>query len=230
MAGYSFKVNELVTVDGTTVKPKKITVFIGPNNSGKSKSLKEIRSEILGNPEVGYSGGELTKRVVFNEIHLNFPANSNEIIDTYGLDDKVVRCNGGWRLRDYCNTGINWTPGGIAFSPNYRTPCFSPTDDWRKSFSRCFDDDNYEGPEQARREALRFFGPAMVDYVGTEDRLLMSISDQAYGINDDNYNSLSSAYDTDPDCKTIASEITPLFNRDVVLDASTSRQRIVPVV
>lgn len=94
MAGYSFKVNELVTVDGTTVKPKKITVFIGPNNSGKSKSLKEIRSEILGNPEVGYSGGELTKRVVFNEIHLNFPANSNEIIDTYGLDDKVVRCNG----------------------------------------------------------------------------------------------------------------------------------------
>lgn len=230
MAGYSFKVNELVTVDGTTVKPKKITVFIGPNNSGKSKSLKEIRSEILGNPEVGYSGGESTKRVVFNEIHLNFPANSNEIIDTYGLDDKVVRCNGGWRLRDYCNTGINWTPGGIAFSPNYRTPCFSPTDDWRKSFSRCFDDDNYEGPEQARREALRFFGPAMVDYVGTEDRLLMSIGDQAYGINDDNYNSLSSAYDTDPDCKTIASEITPLFNRDVVLDASTSRQRIVPVV
>lgn len=118
MAGYSFKVNELVTVDGTTVRPKKITVFIGPNNSGKSKSLKEIRSEILGNPEVGYSGGESTKRVVFNEIHLNFPANSNEIIDTYGLDDKVVRCNGGWRLRDYCNTGINWTPGGIAFSPN----------------------------------------------------------------------------------------------------------------
>ena len=29
MAGYSFKVNELVTVDGTTIKPKKITVFIG---------------------------------------------------------------------------------------------------------------------------------------------------------------------------------------------------------
>lgn len=64
MAGYSFKVNELVAVDGTTVKPKKITVFIGPNNSGKSKSLKEIRSEILGNPEVGYSGGEPTKRAL----------------------------------------------------------------------------------------------------------------------------------------------------------------------
>lgn len=230
MAGYSFKVNELVTVDGTIIKPKKITVFIGPNNSGKSKSLKEIRSEILGDPEASYSGGEHTKRIVFREIHLNLPASSDEINDAYGLDDKVVRCNGGWRLRDYCNTGINWSPGGIAFSPNYRSPCFSPTEDWHKSFAQCFDGDHYGGPEQARRESLRFFGPAMVDYVGTEDRLLMSVGDQAYGINDDNYNSLSSAYDTDPDCESIASEITTLFNRDVVLDASTSRQRIVPVV
>lgn len=230
MVGYSFKVNELVTVDGTTIKPKKITVFIGPNNSGKSKSLKEIRSEILGDPEASYSGGEPTERVVFKEIHLNFPVNSDEIIDAYGLDDKVVHCNGGWRLRDYCNTGINWSPGGLAFSPNYRSPCFSPTEDWHKSFAQCFDDDSYGGPEQARRESLRFFGPAMVDYVGTEDRLLMSVGDQAYGIHDDNYNSLSSAYDIDPDCESIASEITTLFNRDVVLDASTSRQRIVPVV
>lgn len=230
MAGYSFKVNELVTVDGTTIKPKKITVFIGPNNSGKSKSLKEIRSEILGDPEASYSGGKPTKRIVFKEIHLNFPASSDEINDAYGLDDKVVRCNGGWRLRDYCNTGINWSPGGIVFSPSFRSPCFSPTEDWHKSFAQCFDGDSYGGPEQARREALRFFGPAMVDYVGTEDRLLMSVGDQTYGINDDNYNSLSSAYDTDPDCESMASEITTLFNRDVVLDASTSRQRIVPVV
>ena len=116
------------------------------------------------------------------------------------------------------------------FFPSFRSPCFSPTEDWHKSFAQCFDGDSYGGPEQARREALRFFGPAMVDYVGTEDRLLMSVGDQAYGINDDNYNSLSSAYDTDPDCESIASEITTLFNRDVVLDASTSRQRIVPVV
>ena len=87
-----------------------------------------------------------------------------------------------------------------------------------------------EGQSKPAARRCAFFGPAMVDYVGTEDRLLMSIGDQAYGINDDNYNSLSSAYDTDPDCRAIASEITPLFNRDVVLDASTSRQRIVPVV
>lgn len=65
MSGYSFKVNKLVTADGTVIKPKKITVFIGPNNSGKSKSLKEIRSEILGDPDAGYSGGEPTRRVVF---------------------------------------------------------------------------------------------------------------------------------------------------------------------
>lgn len=93
MADYSFKVNELVTVDGTIIKPKKITVFIGPNNSGKSKSLKEIRSEILGDPEASYSGGEPTKRIVFREIHFNLPASSDEINDAYGLDDKVVRCN-----------------------------------------------------------------------------------------------------------------------------------------
>lgn len=42
MAGYSFKVNELVTVDGTTVKPKKITVFIGPIILVKVNHLKKF--------------------------------------------------------------------------------------------------------------------------------------------------------------------------------------------
>ena len=48
---YEFKINALKfhVVDGEDVSivPKKIVVFVGPNNAGKSTALKEIRRAVL---------------------------------------------------------------------------------------------------------------------------------------------------------------------------------------
>ena len=46
---YKFKVDKIVvnTTDGPTdIVPKKINVLVGPNNSGKSRFLKELRDYI----------------------------------------------------------------------------------------------------------------------------------------------------------------------------------------
>lgn len=48
---YEFKINALTfhVVDGEDVSivPKKIVVFVGPNNAGKSTALKEMRRAVL---------------------------------------------------------------------------------------------------------------------------------------------------------------------------------------
>lgn len=48
---YRFTIDEMIlnTTEGTLpVKPKKINILVGPNNSGKSRLLKEIRDYLSG--------------------------------------------------------------------------------------------------------------------------------------------------------------------------------------
>ena len=92
------------------------------------------------------------------------------------------------------------------------------------------DHEAHGGEREARYESLEFFGPCMVDYVGTEDRLLLSVGERAFGHRDNDYNILSSVLDYDPDCVAISADIYSLFEKDVVLDAVSSRQLVVPVV
>lgn len=48
---YKFNINKIVvnTSEGTKdIVPKTINVFVGPNNSGKSRFLKELRDYLSG--------------------------------------------------------------------------------------------------------------------------------------------------------------------------------------
>lgn len=48
---YQFKINKIVvnTSDGTKdIIPKKVNILVGPNNSGKSRLLKELRDYLSG--------------------------------------------------------------------------------------------------------------------------------------------------------------------------------------
>ena len=83
---------------------------------------------------------------------------------------------------------------------------------------------------ERQRQILQFLGPMLVDYAGTEDRLLLSLGEPARGIRDDSYNTLSSALDVDETCSTISETVKRLFHKDIALDNTTSRQSVVPVV
>jgi predicted ATP-binding protein involved in virulence len=43
---YRFKLNRVEFNDMTSFAPKEITVLVGPNNSGKSRALKDIVSHV----------------------------------------------------------------------------------------------------------------------------------------------------------------------------------------
>lgn len=41
---YNFKISKISTNFGDVMEPKKVNVIIGPNNSGKSQFLKDIKN------------------------------------------------------------------------------------------------------------------------------------------------------------------------------------------
>ena len=41
---YNFKIKKIIAYDGTEIEPKAINIIVGPNNSGKSRLLKEIKA------------------------------------------------------------------------------------------------------------------------------------------------------------------------------------------
>ena len=231
MSDYVFKINSL-RIFGVEdpIIPKKINVFIGSNNSGKSTALKEIRMEILGHPGRSDSTIHDCTGRIFEAMELDLPSCVVDLISSYQLDERVISCEGGeWRVRDYCNMGKALSVGGGHVN-HYRSQSFG-LEFWKKSLQTCLaNPENYAGKREATFAALRFFGPSMVDYVGMDDRLLFSLSDQARGCKDNDYNSLSSVLDSDPDCNGISKVVRDLFHKDVVLDSASSRQVVVPVV
>lgn len=43
---YNFKIKQIITNNGTAIIPKSINIIIGPNNSGKSQFLKDIKNSL----------------------------------------------------------------------------------------------------------------------------------------------------------------------------------------
>ncbi|WP_316753741.1 ATP-dependent nuclease [Pedobacter gandavensis] len=64
------KVLELVTKSGQQVRPNKLTVLVGANNSGKSQTLRDIRGRLV--------KGNLYQPVVFQDIIFEFPPTFEE--------------------------------------------------------------------------------------------------------------------------------------------------------
>lgn len=230
---YQFEINAISFKNGEKYSPGKINIVIGANNSGKSQFLKEIRSAILGNTD-GPNGpyAHDANNVITDSIDLTLPKNVEDLDDSYGLSDHVVRGMNGWRVRDFCNIGTQLTPnGGYAYQS---LPCsFSLQDDWHTCLNLLLQPSETDYPleeKERQRQILQFLGPMFVDYTGTEDRLLLSIGEPARGVRDDSYNTLSAALDVDETCSSISETVKRLFHKDIALDNTTSRQVVIPVV
>ena len=219
---YVFRINSLSFSCGAEIAPRRINIFIGPNNSGKSKVLKEIRYEILGhwNPH----GLSNLSSVVLSKLQLNLPNSIQEFESSYEPLEKLVsKTINGWRVRAYCNTGLQVDPNGnINYYNNQPTFHASNVGELRNSLDNSLKESN--------DLFLQIVGPEFISYSGTDDRLLLSIGEPARGLEDDSYNTLSSALDVDPYLYSISDRLKELFNKDVILDVTSNRQIIVPRV
>ncbi|MGD0655094.1 MAG: hypothetical protein ABSA16_12170 [Thermoguttaceae bacterium] len=75
---YQYKLLDITLNSGTVLHPGKLTVLIGPNNSGKSQALKDIVSlTTLTNPKVG---------IVVSSVLPEYPSCFEELKDFYDVD------------------------------------------------------------------------------------------------------------------------------------------------
>ena len=95
---YKFEINEVsvnTAVGKKQIIPKSINVIVGPNNSGKSRLLKELRD---------YLSGDREELKILNEVQYTFPQSFEELDESYNVTDKMVKNQyGSWILKTYEN-------------------------------------------------------------------------------------------------------------------------------
>ena len=91
---YKFKIDKIIvnTADGTEeIVPKKVNIIVGPNNSGKSRFLKEIRD---------YLSGDNRDIKIINSIENPLPKSFSELDNVYDVSSKMVKDQyGNWMLK-----------------------------------------------------------------------------------------------------------------------------------
>lgn len=196
----------------TTFYPAKLNVFIGANNSGKSRLLKEIRGYLLGlygQRYMPHIGAE--PPVVVNCVEIDLPDTFDEFSDMFELERKVIKDeNGSWSLNDYCSVGLQVNSDNAVIMGSPRT---SYSEDWESSLRRSYADN--------KQELLSFAGPGLVDYCGTEERLVLSAGQRYYGALDNDLNFLSSRYHAQTSLEDLSCQTIEHFGKYVVFDTET---------
>lgn len=223
-----FSISKITCSDSkpTAFAPGKLTVIVGPNNSGKSTFLKRIRDEICGSSdEESFHFGA------------HYPIKSIEFIYPDSLEDFKTRFDvenhlkmtpyGSYAITDYCSFGLEATQDG------YRriAPSVDTIDaKWEEEVDACFGE---EGEGSGNRQwqlshFRRMFGPMFVSFCATEDRLLFAAGEKNYGANDNESNMLSWAMDHPDLVRKIGGQTRKLFGRDIEFDLRWKGDMIIP--
>ena len=77
--GYEYKINKINFKNGVSFVPKKINVFVGANNCGKTQLLKDV---------LNYISGSHTNTVILDSLDLPYPSTVEELLKTYNMEIK----------------------------------------------------------------------------------------------------------------------------------------------
>jgi predicted ATPase len=142
--GYQYRLLDFKFNDGTVLHPDKLTVFVGPNNSGKSRSLKEIAA-LTCQPQA-------SRGVLVSAVNVNYPSTLEEFRQVYDVERHLDE-NGNWSFRTLAPDLIQeyQTSSGI----------------WPTAYEQQF----RSKPERFSSYFAEQFGRAMVAFLTTESRL-----------------------------------------------------------
>ncbi len=212
---YRFKINELMlnSIQGEIpLKPKKVNVFIGPNNSGKSRFLKELRD---------YLSGDMRELSIIKEMKFDYPEDFEKLDESYHLSGKMVKdLNGNWVLRAFSNKTNNAWNVHASFDSLYTKSLHSFGGDWKDHFKNII----------GNREESGFFeylGPLFFQYLGTEERLTICKEQLDHGLDSNNTNYLSSFKFETMLLKELCQNVKRIFHKNIILDTQTLGDRIV---
>lgn len=194
------------------LKPKKVNVFIGPNNSGKSRFLKELRD---------YLSGDMRELSIIKEMKFDYPEDFEKLDESYHLSGKMVKdLNGNWVLRAFSNKTNNAWNVHTSFDSLYTKSLHSFGGDWKDHFKNII----------GNREESGFFeylGPLFFQYLGTEERLTICKEQLDHGLDSNNTNYLSSFKFETMLLKELCQNVKRIFHKNIILDTQTLGDRIV---
>lgn len=100
-SNYEYKINQINFKNNKSIKPSKITVFVGANNCGKTQLLKDMLKYILGDSD---------DLVLLDNLNLNYPSSLNEFKDVCSMN--FVQRNGQQQLQ-FLNATLDNLSDGI---------------------------------------------------------------------------------------------------------------------
>ena len=221
---YSLKVKELLLNSNRmgeagefiekveNISLKKINIFIGPNNSGKSKLLKEIRDSF---------GSESVENNIINKIDFNWPTSIVELDEYYKLSDKIFSDrNLNYSLKSYSNKQNQYFDRNSSIESLFTSSVSrSYNGDLKKLLEEYLKEKNYS-------EFLNWCGELFYLYLGTEERLMISKKQKNCGIDSGEMNFLSTFKFEFDALKELRKNIKSIFNKDVCLDGDTFGESI----
>jgi energy-coupling factor transporter ATP-binding protein EcfA2 len=91
---YKYRIDEIIFKNGYKMVPKSLIIFVGPNNSGKSRILKEL---------LGLSTNPNAPKIILKNIKYKLPKSWDELIDSYKVKCRIDNL-GNYIYEDCLNT------------------------------------------------------------------------------------------------------------------------------
>lgn len=208
---YKFKIEKLILNndgDELIVIPKKINVLIGPNNSGKSRTLKDIRT---------YLSNRNDEVIIIKNIEYAKPQNAHEFNKAYSIDDRIIIDTfGNTIISAFSNTPDRPLNTNDSIASFYTNNAINISKDWKHRFQ----EDYLENPYNPHL-FLNTFGPLFLQYLGNEERLLICKRCMNYSSDSSQINLLSSIAFMDDLLDDLSKYSKEMFHRDLYLDQET---------
>ncbi|SDW04946.1 ATP-dependent endonuclease [Pseudomonas sp. NFACC08-1] len=194
---YKYSIEEVCFSDGTSITPGSLTVIVGPNNSGKSRALRDIENLVTGGTR---------SQVVVTGLKHSTPHNVQEFRDAYNIQTHTdVHSNVFFRSLSSTLTTQHNIHVGPDWEKNLEYALSTRTEDGEKMFAS-------------------WFGNMFVSMFSTEDRLkLVKESDSAERGYTEN---LLQAFYTEGIAaeERVRTIVREAFKKDIRLDFSSLRK------
>jgi hypothetical protein len=201
---YSYRIASLVLNDGTEFVPSDLTVFIGPNNAGKSQALKDVM--FLGTRPAHNQ----RETVVIRNTRFSLPEQLDDLIGAYPSLNRVPDVNGNWHYHGLHPTlAQQHSVGGGKWPNTFESQFISP-----------------ESRERHRDWFTEQFGPGLIAVLTTEQRLLLVKEAQSSENDYVTENLLQAFYNAGSSTERRVSDyVSKVFpNQRVALDFTTPRK------
>ena len=202
MSSYSFRINDITFNDGTTIKPQRLTVLIGPNNSGKSRALKDIHRQTT---------SRVMQATVVRNVNFTLPPSFQDLEASYPFPI-TADAGGNFALR-----GLN-ADYSEAHSANVGSSVVAWKQQWTEWMSRV------QTQADINSEFRHTFGNLFVGILNTDRRLLATNEAETAAPEQGTPHLLQALYQSAEEERRLRQIILSDFGLQIALDYSELRR------